>query len=97
MESVFVNKRVAAAIVGLDPDTLKTWRENQSRGNRPCLIRGIHWVAPTTRSTLYNRSLLIDFVANIHEPALHEIAIENFLASLPSSQAPVKSRAKNAA
>jgi hypothetical protein len=97
MPSVFVDKRTAAAIVGVSAETLKTWRENEQLGKLPCLKRGIHFVRPTATSTLYNRELLVDLVANFETPELHEIAIRNFLAALPSSQAPVKSRAKNAA
>jgi hypothetical protein len=91
MTTTFIDKHAAAQIVGRSPWTLKKWRQNG------VLKRGIHWVASTPKSTLYNRELLIDLVANFNTPELHEIAIRNFLAALPSSQAPIKSRAKTAA
>jgi hypothetical protein len=91
MTTTFIDKHQAAAIVGKSSSTLKKWRLNGT------LKRGIHWVRVNERSTLYNRDLLIDLVANFETPELHERAISNFLASLPSSQPPIKSRAKNAA
>jgi hypothetical protein len=97
MDAVFVKTRVAAAIIGLDPDTLKTWRENELLEKTPCLRRGIHFVKPSPTLTLYNRELLIDFIANIETPEHHERAIECFLAGLPSSQTPVRIAHRNAA
>jgi hypothetical protein len=91
MMTTFIDKHAAAQIVGRSPWTLKKWRQNG------VLKQGIHWVAPTPKSTLYNRDLLIDLVANFNTPEHHEIAIENFLAALPSSQPTVKSTRKIAA
>lgn len=89
----FCNRTEAAALTGLSPHSLKKLRLSGR------LTQGIHWVYITSRSIAYNRDLLLDWVANRSNPAFHERAIENYLASLPSSQPPanVKSNRKTAA
>jgi hypothetical protein len=47
---------------------------------------GIHYFKTSPTSILYNVELIYDWLANKHQPELHERAIENFLAALPSSQ-----------
>jgi hypothetical protein len=91
MATTFITKNEAAEIISRSPHRLKTWRLDGR------LKRGIHWVAVNSRAVLYNRELLLDLVANFDTPAHHEIAISNYLKSLPSSQPTIKSRAKCAA
>lgn len=61
---------------------------------------GIHWVkhpGSNGRRVLWNWALIQDYLATNGGPA-HQIAIENYLASLPSNQArPGKKRQKVAA
>jgi Putative excisionase (DUF1233) len=52
----------------------KTWEE------------GIHFFRISKSLILYNLPLIEDWIANSQHPEHHEKAIENFLASLPSSQ-----------
>lgn len=49
-------------------------------------IEGIHWVRVGTRKTLYNRDLILDWIANQNSPKAHQKAIESYLNSLPSNQ-----------
>lgn len=51
---------------------------------------GIHYAEVGARKLLWNLPLLLDWIANRHHPAMHELAIRNYLASLPSSQQPNK-------
>lgn len=87
----FCPRLEATKITGLSCHQLKKLRLSGK------LQLGIHWQYLNSRSVLYNAVLIADWVANRHKPAFHEIAIQNYLASLPSSQPPVKSRAKHAA
>jgi hypothetical protein len=88
---VFCRPAEATNLTGLTRDELKSLRLSGK------LQEGIHWVYINTRSIKFNVQLLNDWVATRHTPELHEIAIRNFLASLPSSQAPVEPRAKTSA
>jgi hypothetical protein len=81
----------ATRITGLSHHQLKKLRLSGR------LIEGIHWIYLNSRSVLYNVVLITDWVANRRTPELHQIAISNFLAALPSSQPPIKTRAKTAA
>jgi hypothetical protein len=50
---------------------------------------GIHYSIVRKR-VLYNFELIQDWISNQHQPQQHERAIQNYLASLPSSQLPNK-------
>lgn len=77
----FVNKQTASELTGLSAETLKKYRHAGK------LEKGIHWVEINCRVVRYNISLLLDWVQNHDEnPKGHIKAIENYLASLPSSQ-----------
>ena len=71
--SVYLKGRDAAHLLGIKPRTLKEWR---SKG---LLQRNVHYYKPSTKSVLYHRALLLDFIANIERPEEHERAIEQFL------------------
>jgi hypothetical protein len=61
------------------------------------LIRGVHYLCLGVgkgKGVLYNRPLVIDWLVNRHQPTIHQRAIDNFLASLPSNQ-PAKRGPKN--
>ncbi len=82
----FVNKKVAHQLTGLSGETLKRYRLEGK------LQRDIHWVAINSRVVRYNISLLLDWIQNqASNPQAHLRAVENYLASLPSSQKKVRS------
>jgi hypothetical protein len=85
----FCGHKEATRITGLSQEELNDHR----RSGR--LKQGIHWTAMNSRNFKYNVQLLLDWMTNQHAPELHETAIQNFLASLPSSQPPVKSSLKS--
>jgi hypothetical protein len=87
----FCPRLEATKITGLSHHQLKKLRLSGR------LVEGVHWVYLNSRSVLYNAILITDWVANRHNPAIHTIAISNYLATLPSSQPPVKSTRKNVA
>jgi hypothetical protein len=87
----FCTRIDATRITGLSHHQLKKLRLSGR------LIEGIHWQYLNRRAVLYNAVLITDWIANRHAPEHHEIAIQKYLRSLPSSQPPVKSRAKTAA
>jgi hypothetical protein len=60
--------------------SLARWRRTKQ------LEEGVHYFKTSPTSILYNVELIYDWLANKHQPELHERAIENFLAALPSSQ-----------
>jgi hypothetical protein len=51
------------------------------------LIEGVHYIRfGSLNGILYNRPLIIDWMINRRNPEIHQRAIDNFQASLPSSQ-----------
>ena len=83
----FIDKNVAAELTGLSSDTLKRYRQKGK------LQKDIHWVSINSRVVRYNKTLLIDWIQNHQSnPKAHSKAIENYLASLPSSQKKIKGK-----
>ncbi|MGB7413701.1 MAG: hypothetical protein WA902_05800 [Thermosynechococcaceae cyanobacterium] len=82
--AVWCNKHEAAKIVGLSESTLKKLRLSNQ------LVEGIHWIRYSSRCVRYNVELLKDWAVNRENTANHDQAIENYLSSLPSNQAPVQ-------
>ncbi|MTJ52661.1 hypothetical protein FJR38_08305 [Anabaena sp. UHCC 0253] len=77
----FVTKQVASKLTGLSGDTLKRYRLQKK------LQKDIHWITLNSRVVRYNITLVLDWVQNhISNPQAHLRAIDNYLASLPSSQ-----------
>ncbi|WP_413174491.1 hypothetical protein [Anabaena azotica] len=77
----FVTKQVASQLTGLSGDTLKRYRLQKK------LQKDIHWITLNSRVVRYNITLVLDWVQNhISDPKAHLRAIDNYLASLPSSQ-----------
>jgi hypothetical protein len=83
----FIDKNLAAKLTGLSGDTLKRYRQKGK------LQKDIHWVSVNSRVVRYNKTLLIDWIQNHQSnPKAHSKAIENYLASLPSSQKKTKAK-----
>ncbi|MGA7934970.1 MAG: hypothetical protein WCA35_15595 [Kovacikia sp.] len=62
------------------------------------LLEGVHYIRiGEHKGILYNRPLIIDWMINRRFPNVHQRAIDNFLASLPSNQPRRKSGRKPAA
>jgi hypothetical protein len=76
----FVTKYEISQLTGLAPATLKRYRLSG------CLTEGIHWVKLNARVVRYNKPLMRDWVQNQGYPHLHQKAIENYLATLPSHE-----------
>jgi len=75
----WLNKSQAAALLGLSPHTLRRYRE---RGE---WIKGIHYSKIAQNHVVYNELLILDWVANRHNPAAHQRAIEQYLTQLSSN------------
>ena len=82
----WVNKNVAAQILGISTHTLKLYRKRH-------WTLGIHFQYLNSRTIRYHEGLLRDWFANISGPQTHQRAIENYLASLLSNQQ--KKRGRN--
>jgi hypothetical protein len=74
------DKHEASRIAGLSALTLRDWRLSGK------LVEGIHWVRFGSRCVRYNAELLRDFVATQPNPGVHQRAVDNYLASLPSNK-----------
>lgn len=85
LKELFVDPSVIEEKLGLSVRTLQNLRRDES------LIRGIHFVEVNCRVILYNLPLMIDWLANRHDPQAHLKAIENFQAELLSNR---RSRSK---
>ncbi|WP_103123744.1 hypothetical protein [Nostoc cycadae] len=80
MDIQFCSKITLRQKIGLSNSTFKKYR------NSGVWLEGIHWQRLNTRSVRYNLPLILDWVANRNAPEVHQIAIENYLRSLPSNQ-----------
>lgn len=83
--NVWIDKHIAARIIGLSIHTLKKLRSEKAR-EADRLIEGIHFVRYGGYCVRYNAELLQDYAATRSDPAAHKRAIEIYLASLPSNQ-----------
>jgi hypothetical protein len=82
------DKHEASRITGLSALTLRDWRLDGR------LVEGIHWIRIGTRCVRYNSALLRDYVATQLSPTIHQRAVDNYLASLPSNKQKHKNRRK---
>ncbi|MDX2270359.1 MAG: hypothetical protein NW237_00185 [Cyanobacteriota bacterium] len=80
LKELFVEPLIIQERLGLSIRTLQILRREGS------LIQGIHFSEINTRLIVYNLPLMIDWVANRHDPDAHIKAIENFQASLLSNR-----------
>ena len=78
---IWVDKRKAEEVTGFSWRTLRNWR---LQGN---LTEGIHYKRINKRNDVYyNHELLNVYIANIGDSNAHQVAIDNYLRSLPSNQ-----------
>lgn len=77
---MFSSKQEIIEQTGFSASSLKRFRLSGS------WIEGIHWVRVGTRKTLYNRELVLDWIANQNNPQAHQRAIEAYLTQLPSNK-----------
>ncbi|URD48370.1 hypothetical protein [Chroococcidiopsis sp. CCNUC1] len=82
---IWINKHIAAKILGLSIHTLKKLRSEKARPEDR-LLEGIHFVRYGKYCVRYNAELLRDYAATRSDPKTHRRAIETYLASLPSNQ-----------
>lgn len=82
---VWIDKHIAAKILGLSVHTLKKLRSEKAR-KVDRLIEGVHFVRYGTHCVRYNSELLKDYAATRFDPEAHNRAIASYLASLPSNQ-----------
>ncbi len=82
---VWVDKHIAARILGFFVHTLKKLRSERARSENR-LLEGIHYVRYGEFCIRYNLDLLKDYAATRSAPEAHKRAIELYLASLPSNQ-----------
>lgn len=81
MSYTFIQKTEAAKLIGMSTEYLK----KQKRLNN--LIQGVHYHQHgKTSPCVYNAELLQDWFIHRHDPDAHQIAIDNYLASLPSNR-----------
>lgn len=82
-------KKLKSEVIECSDDTLKDWRLSGK------LIEGVHWTKLGPQKNLYNQPLIEDFLANQHDPAAHQRAIDLYLASLQSNQRRAVGRPRN--
>ena len=85
---LFVDANEIQEKLGLSGNTLQTLRREGT------LIQGLHFSEINSRLILYNLPLMIDWVANRHDPAAHLLAIEHFQANLLSNRPRPRGRKK---
>lgn len=78
--TMFCAKKEIIEQTGFSASSLKRFRLSGS------WVEGIHWVRVGTRKILYNRDLVLDWIANQSNPQAHQRAIETYLIQLPSNQ-----------
>lgn len=83
--NLWIDKHIAARILGLSVHTLKKLRSEKARPEDR-LMEGIHFVRYGRFCVRYNTELLKDYAATRSDPEAHKRAIEAYLASLPSNQ-----------
>ena len=81
----WVNKNVAAQILGISPHTLRIYRKRH-------WTLGIHYQYRNSRTIRYHEGLLRDWAANIFDLQAHQRAIEVYQASLLSNQKKKRNR-----
>jgi hypothetical protein len=77
-----LNPKRAAELLDISVDTLDRYRADVKIG----WIQGVHWFQLPKGGYRYNRELLEDWLANLHDPDEHQKAVLNFRNSLLSSQ-----------
>ena len=83
--AIWVDKHMAAKILGLSTHMLKKLRTERAR-EADRLVEGVHFVRHGGYCVRYNAELLKDYTATRSDPQAHKRAIELYLASLLSNQ-----------
>jgi hypothetical protein len=81
MNCTLLTSEEACEFLKCEKDTLKSLREHW--------IEGVHYFKRgkgLTAPILFNRELILDWLANQSSPQAHQVAMENFRRSLPSGQ-----------
>ncbi len=86
LTELFVEAGVIKNKLGLSSKTLQILRRERA------ILQGIHYTTVNGRLLLYNLPLMLDWLANRHDPDAHLRAIENFQASLLSNKPKPKGR-----
>ena len=86
---MYSSKKEIIQQTGFSASSLKRFRLS---GN---WIEGIHWVRVGSRKTLYNRELILDWIATQNNAKAHQKAIESYLSQLPSNQPLKRGRKAN--
>ena len=81
----WVNKNIAAQILGISTHTLKLYRKRY-------WTVGIHFQYLNSRTIRYHEGLIRDWLANISDPPAHQRAIRVYLDSLLSNQQKKRNR-----
>lgn len=84
----WLSKAQAAHLLGVSPHTLRRYRE------RGYWQEGIHYSKLAQNHVVYNERLILDWVANRHNPTAHQIAIESYLLELSGNEASTKRNRK---
>jgi hypothetical protein len=77
--TTWISKQEACALLKVAPRTLARYRSDT-------LMFGIHYSKISEQKILYNKELLMDWIANRQDWATHLRAIDLYQASLPSNQ-----------
>jgi Putative excisionase (DUF1233) len=80
---MFVTAKEITAITAIAPSTLRRLRQTE-------WVEGAHFCVLGYSSIIYNAELIRDWIANKHQPELHEQAIQSYLSNLPSQKRPGK-------
>lgn len=76
---VWLSKTETAKLIGRSPHTLRRYRE---RGDWQ---EGIHYSKLSQNSIVYNKRLILDWVANRNNPIAHQRTIEQFLTEISAN------------
>jgi hypothetical protein len=80
---MFVTAKEIKEFTALSDGTLRLLRQKE-------WVEGAHFCVIGYSSIIYNRDLIADWIANRHQPELHQNAIDIYLANLPSQKRPGK-------
>jgi len=78
MKPIFARTEDMAEQLGISVSCLKRWR--------PEMIEGVHYSMVNLRVTLYNVEMVLDWIANRHDPQAHQQAVERYVKALPSNR-----------
>lgn len=99
--AIWVDKRYLAKAISLSPELFKVLRlgrkgQNGKPDTPPVWFEGIHYQRIGTRKILYNLALIQNWVATRHSSHEHQVAIEQYLRSLPQNQSKQVGRSRKA-